>query len=286
MNWERTLSLAVGVGLFVLGATAVVTVVTGVVPASLTEGDDTLAIGARVLAVLVAIVVFLFGVVALRQSTDSGLPAGGEPLFERDLERVPRSITVTGVDVAEVVATAGQQARQADTVADGLVAVRPTLQATLRAVLTAGGDTQATAKRRIDSGTWTDDPVAAAVCSGACEPPVYPLRERLRAWLFPERVARERVRTAVTEIAATGERSLPHVPGQNAPRNIPVTRRDPGAVTDEEAMAVATDIVQPRAIGAGLFDDATAAHGATAGEGPAGQRDEAAERPEEGSADG
>jgi len=45
---------------------------------------------------------------------------------------------------------------------------------------------------------------------------------RLYAWLFPERVVRQRVRRAVQAVAEAADDALPPVPGQRAPRSVPV----------------------------------------------------------------
>jgi hypothetical protein len=260
MNRSRVVLVAFGACLLGAGGLLAVAVLTGAVPSNTTGADATSRTIVTSVAVMLAFWILVIAAVALRRSPSGALPAGGAPLFEHAIERVPDDITITGTTVAAAINEAGQEARAAGTVEDGIAAVRPGLRATLRAVLVAGGDTRETATERIDSGAWTDDGVAAAVCSESCTLPTQPFRERCRAWLFPERVARERVRAAVTAIAAAGDAQLPTIPGQDAPRNVPVARSAPTAVADEDVMPATSAVVHSRTLTPGVLH-ATAADG-------------------------
>jgi len=72
----------------------------------------------------------------------------------------------------------------------------------------ASADREADAEAAVARGEWTDDPVAAAFL-GDERAPRYPLRERLRGWVHPDRAFRRRVeRTvdAVHDLATEGSR--------------------------------------------------------------------------------
>lgn len=60
---------------------------------------------------------------------------------------------------------------------------------------------------RLDAGTWTDDEIAAAFL-GADGPYDPSLRERVRVWLFPRAVYRERVERTVRALETTVEQSM------------------------------------------------------------------------------
>ncbi|WP_255681817.1 hypothetical protein [Natrinema sp. SYSU A 869] len=121
-----------------------------------------------------------------------------------------------------MIETAGETARDSGTIDDGLEVVRPPLRTALLDALEQGGRSRSDAEAALADGTWTDDPVAASVLAAEIEPPIRPLRERVRAWLYPERVVRRRARQATNAVAEVADDALPTVPGQTAPRTVPV----------------------------------------------------------------
>lgn len=139
-------------------------------------------------------------------------------------ERTSESQQLSSVSFATVVSEAGAAARNEGTVADGIAEVRPPLRAALLDALSAGDRTRADARAMLADGTWTDDDVAAAVLDGSISPPARTVRERIEAWLYPERVVRRSTRRAMGAVAAAAEDALPTVPGERAPRTVPVTR--------------------------------------------------------------
>jgi hypothetical protein len=137
-------------------------------------------------------------------------------------ERTPETRELSGTNLAPVVERAGEAARAEGTVQDGLAVVRPELQTLLTGVLSHGQTSRAAATRAIENGTWTDDRIAAAVLHTQVESPPLSVRERLIAWLFPERAVRDHTGRAVGAIATAADEHLPPVVGQQAPRNVPV----------------------------------------------------------------
>ncbi|PSQ18452.1 hypothetical protein BRD00_05180 [Halobacteriales archaeon QS_8_69_26] len=140
------------------------------------------------------------------------------PAPERSREEFPLSSDYFARRTSE----AGDTARSEGTVDDGIAVLRPELRETLVAVLVGGSHDEASAEHAVETGAWTDDPVATAVVEPGLEMPETSIRRRIEAWLFPERVLRERVRRTVQKIAETADGSLPTVPGQSAPRTVPV----------------------------------------------------------------
>lgn len=160
---------------------------------------------------------------SLDDTTAAPVPwADGDPFAAPPPERSDEAVPLSSEALANLLRDAGAVARSEGAVAEGVAEVRPTLQATLLAALSAGGRDRETARQLVDGGEWTDDRVAASVLAADVPPPPRSLRERLRAWLFPERVVTERIRRAVREIAAVADDSLPTVPGQTAPKTVPV----------------------------------------------------------------
>lgn len=139
-------------------------------------------------------------------------------------ERSPADHDLSGERLAGVVETAGETARADGTVDAGLDVVRPPLREALLDALVQGGADREAAKRSLADGTWTDDGVAAAVLDERVDHPGWALLERFEAWLFPERVVRREVKRAVQAVATTADEELPSVPGQRAPRSVPVLR--------------------------------------------------------------
>lgn len=153
-------------------------------------------------------------------AADGGFEAAG-PIVERAPERTPAAQPLSGRTLADALADACKRAREERSVEAGLDAVRPLLADTLAAALVQGGADRAAAERAVVDGTWTDDAVAAAILSPSVTGPPRPLRERITAWLYPERTLRRRVRRVVGELDAAASEALPTVPGQRAPRRVP-----------------------------------------------------------------
>lgn len=148
--------------------------------------------------------------------------APGEPFADPAPERSDRSPSLSSDELAGVIERGGIRARESGTVDDGLAVVRPPLRTALLEALEAGGRSRSDAEAALETGAWTDDRLAASVLDEAVEPPDRPFRERVRAWLFPERVVRERSRRAMAAVADAADEALPTVPGQTAPRTKPV----------------------------------------------------------------
>jgi hypothetical protein len=156
------------------------------------------------------------GDVAIPPWATEGAIVPGEP--ERPVTEYPMSAGA----FAEVVATAGSRAREAGTVEEGLAVLGPPLRAALFDALVQGGADRATVEKRLRSGEWTDNEWAAYVVEPAVGAPRWSLGQRLRAWLFPEETVRRLAREAVHGVAAAAEEAVPPVPGQGAPRTVPV----------------------------------------------------------------
>ncbi len=145
-----------------------------------------------------------------------------DPFATPSPERSANDAPLSSVAFAEVVQSAGSHARHVGSVDAGITVIREPLRTALREALLAGGASRDTIITHIDEGTWTDDPIAAAVVSPQVDPPTLSLRRRLEAWLFPERVVRRHARRTMAAIAETTAESLPTVTGQTAPRTVPV----------------------------------------------------------------
>ena len=147
--------------------------------------------------------------------TEAGALVDGTP------EETADPADVTGAALATLVDEACDRAREAETVDDGFEVVRPPLRETLAEVLVAGGTDPEAVEAVLVTGEWTDDPVAAAVVDETVQRPSGTLRERIRAWLFPERVVRRETARAVRAVAEAADEALPPVVGQRAPRTVP-----------------------------------------------------------------
>jgi len=145
-------------------------------------------------------------------------------LFDLAPERTDRDDTLSGESFAAVLAEAGDAARSAGTTEAGYETVRPVLRRALADALSLGESDRDAVEDAIDDGTWTGDRRAAAVLAPSIAPPPLSLRERIEAWLFPERVVRRRLQVAVQAIAEAADGAIPDVPGQNAPRSVPVVQ--------------------------------------------------------------
>lgn len=138
-------------------------------------------------------------------------------------ERTPSDYSLSSEAFAADLQWAGERAREG-TVEDGIAVVRPLLRDTLSDALVQGGWSYEEVQRALDEGTWTDDRIAASVLATDVLPPERSLRERVQSWLFPEKVMRRRVQRATQTVAETADEALPTVPGQDAPRTVPVVR--------------------------------------------------------------
>ena len=137
-------------------------------------------------------------------------------------ERTPDDDPLSGASLSSILADAEAAARADDDIASGLAVVRPMLRHTLETVLRSSGYDEARIESVLASGAWTDEPAAAATIDPAVPLPQLTRRERLFAWLFPERFVRAYVRATVSEVGALADEELPTVPGQDAPRPVPV----------------------------------------------------------------
>ncbi|PSP94397.1 hypothetical protein BRC91_06310 [Halobacteriales archaeon QS_4_62_28] len=143
-------------------------------------------------------------------------------LFERAPERTPGNDVLSGESFAAVLDEAADTARVEGTVEAGFETVRPVLRRALVDALSLGRESRSVVEQRLEAGTWTDDRAAAAVVDPGVPRPEWSLRMRIEAWLFPERVVRRQLQRAVQAIAEAADDAVPDVPGQNAPRNVPV----------------------------------------------------------------
>ena len=182
------------------------------------------------LVVLVAVVGSVGVLVAVQGSRFDGSAAAAAPwtddgaLVDDAPERSPARADVSGQSLAAVVEEACATARRDGTVAAGVDVVRPPLREALLDVLVRGGTDREAAERAIETGAWTDDGTAAAVLAAGVDRPGRSLWERFEAWLFPEQVVRSETGRAMAAVAAVAEAELPTVPGQRAPRTVPVVQ--------------------------------------------------------------
>jgi hypothetical protein len=139
-------------------------------------------------------------------------------------ERTDDEYALSSDDFARRIEEAGTAARSEGTVVDGVAVVRPALRETLIEAMVQGEYDPESARETLSTGEWTDDQVAASVIDAEVPPPELSIRQRLLAWLFPERAVRRRLRRAVQELAEVADESLPTVPGQTAPRTVPVRK--------------------------------------------------------------
>jgi hypothetical protein len=194
--------ILVGVAAFAIGLTS--------------PGLDVLGPFVAFLTLLVAIGVLY----ALSRPPAGPLPSwtrdGG--LLDRAPERSPEPATVSGTGFVAVVEEAAVRAREERTVEAGFDVLRPHLRETLRGVLAQAHADPDAVESVIANGTWTADPTVAAILAPDLERPDWPLRKRVLAWLFPERVLRATSRTAVQAIADVAGETLPEIPGQRVAR--------------------------------------------------------------------
>ncbi len=180
--------------------------------------------------VVVGIVGFVGALVKISGSGPDGDGVVAAPwrdagaIVDRAPERTPADHDLSGERLAGVVEEASATARDDGTVAAGVAVVRPHLREVLLDVLVRGGTDRVAAERLLASGEWTDDATAAAALDGAVDHPGWSPFERFEAWLFPEQAVRREVGLAMGAIARVAEDELPTVPGQRAPRTVPVRR--------------------------------------------------------------
>jgi hypothetical protein len=171
-----------------------------------------------------------------------------DPAPEATRVHLPLAGEGTSAKITDAVATA----RDEGSVEAGLAVAREPLRDALREALEASGLSTEAAEAQIASGDWTDDPSIAAVLHPDCEPPSRPLRERLRAWLHPGRHVRRRVGRAADAVAATAAAELPPIPGQDAPRNVPVPpAAEAAADAVDDPIRADPDVIVPTAVSSG-----------------------------------
>lgn len=150
-------------------------------------------------------------------------PAGR--LADTSPEAAPATPRLAGDALARRTAEAVAEARAARRPEAGIETIRPTLREPLAEILEHGGTDDRAVETTIERGGWTDDQIAAAVISRRVPPPDQPLRERVRTWLHPGVVARERIHRAIDAIEERTAADLAPVPGTDVPRATPTTRR-------------------------------------------------------------
>lgn len=137
-------------------------------------------------------------------------------------ERTPRTVPLSGMQYTTLFVEGSERAAEQDDVEAGFEVIRPHLRSTLgNAFLESGHDREAI-KAAFADGSWTDDQIAAAAVDENVPLPTLTFRDRVVAWLFPHRVFREYARQTVQVMAETADAALPTVPGQQAPRPIPI----------------------------------------------------------------
>jgi len=222
MTWRTRVVVASGLAAVVAGL-ALAVFEPAPIPPDSPDSAATILAGIGVLLVAGSL---LWRARGRRTPADQRAPAapwtGASATLDRAPERTPPAETLAGDALGRQIEEACRVAEEEEgTVAAGLATVRPTLRAATREVLVAAGSSPTGATTALDEGEWTDDRVAASVLSREVAPPSRSLRERLRAWLFPERVVRSRVGRAVAAIDGAAA-ALPPVPGQDAPRTKPI----------------------------------------------------------------
>lgn len=164
----------------------------------------------------------------LRQPSDDDLsrpPWGYEGAIVSDRpEASSRDATLSGTSLTDQVDMATEAGRESETVEAGIETIRPVLRAALSDALVQSGQDRSTVEANLETGTWTDDPVAAAVIDEAVPPPTQSLRRRLWAWLFPEKAIRYRIARTVSAIEHTTDSAFPGVVGERAPRPVPIAK--------------------------------------------------------------
>lgn len=212
----RWLLVLVGLGLVGLGA------VLAVVSPGGERGVGTWALVGMLALFALALALWKAARSVDRSDGIAPLPWSAEGGVDPAPERGTADHPLSGEALADVVEVGGSTARSEGTVEDGLAVVRGALRPVLRSILVRGGADREAAERTIRSGAWTDDAVAASVLEESVVSPRRSLWARSRAWLFPERVVRDRTRRAVGAMAEAADEQLPAIVGQGVPREMPV----------------------------------------------------------------
>jgi type II secretory pathway pseudopilin PulG len=213
----------------VVGALGAALILVGVALAAVGPPTADLSTGAEVVLAFVVVGALVGAVLKLRGTAGgAGEGAGvawapGAAFGSPRPEDAATDHDLSSAAVAAVVDRAATRGRELG-IDEGVAVVRPQLRETLAGALVAGGRERRAVEAAIEDGTWTDDDVAASVLSAAVDPPARSLRHRARAWLYPERAVRRRVRRAVDAVAAVADEALPAVPGEAATRTVPVVR--------------------------------------------------------------
>lgn len=213
-DWRQSTAIA-GVGAVVL---AVVLLASGGAGASL----ERLAEGAAWIVALLGLLVALREIRRGGTSVQSAL-AG----FDADVEGPATDEPLTGAALEETVADAIRRARSAGRVDAGIAAIRPHLRETVVAVIVAGGASRREALHAVATGRWSADAEAAAVLAERPAPPGRTFSRRLAIWLFPGDALEHRLERTVRAIERLAGDELSTLPGQRAPRTVPVHRRLP-----------------------------------------------------------
>lgn len=215
-----------------LAAAGAVLVLLGVVLTVAGTGINALALSEAAIEDLVTVLVLTGAAVAIWKiagsvSADDGdvaIPpwAPGGAIVYGDPERTPTDYPLSAEELSEVVAAAGATARQQGTVEDGLAVLRSPLREALVDALRQGGMDRDSIEDAIESGEWTENDWAAYVIEPSVGAPRWTIKQRFRAWLFPEDTVQRLARIAVHGVARAADDAIPPVPGQSAPRTVPV----------------------------------------------------------------
>lgn len=127
--------------------------------------------------------------------TDGRAPRADSEAFDRLRDRSPEAARseTTARTAARVDATVDRVVDEGEGTGDLTAELTATAAVAYAA---AAGTDRATARTAVETGAWTDDPVAAAVL-GAGSPP---LTARLRLWLVPRRERRRRIERTIAAI--------------------------------------------------------------------------------------
>lgn len=164
----------------------------------------------------------LYDATRSRSADDPAPWSDAGPIVETRPEAHPESEPLSGRHFEELLSTAVDTARQQRRIESGLEVVRAPVRETYLLAMEAGGVDRSAAERDLETGTWTDDPVAAAVLSPEVSLPSRGLRRRIVDWLFPGQAVHRMVHRTVDAVASAADDRIPAVVGQDAPRNVPV----------------------------------------------------------------
>ena len=141
----------------------------------------------------------LLGVGVIRGAQRRLVHDPDEGRLRPDADRSSATVSLTGSDLDRTVAEAlGEIARTQSTAP--AEEVRERLRASAVETLLAFRDVDREAARTaLETGTWTDDEIAAAFLSGP-EGPSPPFLRRVYAWLYPRRAVEQRIERTVAEL--------------------------------------------------------------------------------------